>query len=155
MSRPAVRKWKSIRACFFPTVSPLSPDQSLLYVADMRTKWVYSYQIQPDGSLKHKQKYYHLHVPDTAEDSGADGMTTDSDGRLYVATRMGVQICDQAGRVNVILPTPNGRVSNVCFGGENFDTLYATCGDKVYKRPMKVQGALWFKEPRKPAAPRL
>ena len=35
----------------------LSPDQSLLYVADSRTHWVYSYQIQPDGSLAHKQKY--------------------------------------------------------------------------------------------------
>ena len=50
----------------------LSPDQSLLYVADSRTHWVYSYQIQPDGSLAHKQKYFHLHVPDTADDSGAE-----------------------------------------------------------------------------------
>ena len=35
----------------------LSPDQSLLYVAESRTHWVYSYQVQPDGSLAHKQKY--------------------------------------------------------------------------------------------------
>src|SRR5207302_8245967 len=33
-----------------------SPDQSLLYVADSRTHWVYSYQIQPDGSLANKQR---------------------------------------------------------------------------------------------------
>ena len=43
----------------------LSPDQSLLYVADFASHWVYSYQVQPDGSLAHKQKYFHLHVPDT------------------------------------------------------------------------------------------
>jgi enterochelin esterase-like enzyme len=43
----------------------LSPDQSLLYVADSRTHWVYSFQVQPDGSLTQKQRYYHLHVPDT------------------------------------------------------------------------------------------
>ena len=36
----------------------LSPDQSLLYVADSRSHWVYSYQIQPDGSLADKQRYY-------------------------------------------------------------------------------------------------
>ena len=119
----------------------LSPDQTLLYVADSRAHWVYSYQVQPDGSLKHKQKYYHLHVPDTAEDSGADGMRVDRDGRLYVATRLGVQVCDQAGRVNCIIPTPNGKVSNLSFGGENFDTLFATCGDKVFKRKLKVSGA--------------
>jgi gluconolactonase len=133
----------------------LSPDQSLLYVADSRSHWVYSYQIQDDGALAYKQKYYHLHVPDTADDSGADGMRTDRDGRLYVATRMGLQVCDQAGRVNCIIPTPNGKISNLCFGGEKFDTIYATCGDRVYSRKVKVPGAQAWQPPHKPAAPRL
>ena len=65
------------------------------------------------------------------------------------------QVCDQAGRVQCILPTPNGRVSNLCFGGENFDTLYATCGDKVFKRKLNVNGANSWAEPNKPAPPRL
>lgn len=133
----------------------LSPDQTLLYVADMRSHWVYSYQVQPDGTVAHKQKYYWLHVPDTADDCGADGMRVDRDGRLYVATRMGIQVCDQAGRVNAIIPTPNGRIANLTFGGENFDTLYATCGDKVYKRKLKVKGANAWDKPIKPAPPRL
>jgi len=132
-----------------------SPDQTLLYVDDTRTHWVYSYQIQPDGSLAQKQKYYHLHMPDTADDSGADGMRTDKDGRLYVATRMGIQICDQAGRVNCIVPTPNGRVANLTFGGENFDTLYAACGDKIYSRKLKVKGSNAYQAPTKPKPPKL
>ena len=82
-------------------------------------------------------------------------MCVDVDGRLYVATRMGVQVCDQAGRVNCILPTPNGRISAVTFGGEKFSTLFATCGDKVYKREMKVKGNPAWSEPHKPASPRL
>jgi gluconolactonase len=133
----------------------LSPDQSLLYVADYASHWVYSYQVQADGSLAYKQKYYHLHAPDTADDSGADGMRVDRDGRLYVATRMGIQVCDQAGRVHCIIPTPNGRVANLCFGGEKFDTLFAACGDRVYLRKLKVRGANAFQEPFKPAKPRL
>ncbi len=133
----------------------LSPDQSLLYVADSRTHWVYSYQIQADGTLAAKQRYFHLHVPDAADDSGADGMRVDRDGRLYVATRMGIQVCDQAGRVNCIIPTPNGKVSNLCFGGKGFDTLYATCGDRIYKRKVNVQGAQGYQPPIKSAAPRL
>jgi sugar lactone lactonase YvrE len=124
-------------------------------VDDYRSHWVYSYQIQPDGSLAHKQKYFHLHVPDTEDDSGADGMRVDRDGRLYVATRLGLQVCDQAGRVNCIIPTPNGKVSNLAFGGEKFDTIYATCGDKVYKRNVKVRGAQAWQPPNKSAAPRL
>lgn len=139
----------------FPNGICLSPDQTLLYVADARSHWVYSYQIQPDGTLAHKQKYYHLHMPDTADFAGADGICVDSAGRLYVATRMGVQICDQAGRVNCIIPTPNGRCSNLTFGGETFDVLIATCGDKVYQRKVKATGANAFAPPFKPAAPRL
>lgn len=133
----------------------LSPDQTLLYVAEMRTHWVWSYQIQPDGTLAHKQRYYWLHVADTADDSGADGMRVDREGRLYVATRLGVQICDQAGRVNAILPTPNGKSSNLTFGGPNFDTLFVTAGEKVYKRKLKVTGANAWDKPNKPPAPRL
>jgi len=133
----------------------LSPDQTLLYVADYRSHWIYSYRVQPDGTLTFRQRYYWLHAPDTADDSGADGIRVDSDGRLYVATRLGIQVCDQAGRVNCIIQTPNGRVSNVSFGGANFDTLFATCGDKVYKRKLKVKGANAWAAPLKPAPPRL
>jgi sugar lactone lactonase YvrE/enterochelin esterase-like enzyme len=133
----------------------LSPDQSLLYVDDTRSHWVYSYVIQPDGTLADKQRYYWLHERDVDDDSGADGMRADRDGRLYVTTRMGIQVCDQAGRVQCILPTPNGRVANLCFGGEKFDTLFATCGDKVFKRKLNVTGANAWAEPNKPAPPRL
>ena len=51
----------------------LSPDQSLLYVADSRTHWVYSYQVRPDGAAIGEQaaRYRHLHMPDTTDDAGA------------------------------------------------------------------------------------
>ena len=139
----------------FPNGIALSPDQSQLYVADYLSHWVYSYKILPDGSLIDKQKYYHLHMPDTADEAGADGIRVDRDGRLYVTTKMGIQVCDQAGRVNCIIPTPNGRVANLCFGGPSFDILYATCGDKVYQRKVKVKGANAYEKPFKPSAPRL
>jgi gluconolactonase len=133
----------------------MSPDQTLLYVADTRTRWVYSYQIQSDGTLAHKQKFYWLHFSDADDDSMADGLDVDRDGRLYVATRYGVQICDQAGKVQAILPTPNGKISNISIGGENFDILYATCGDKVYRRKLNTRGAPSWEKPTKPPAPRL
>lgn len=64
----------------------------------------------------------------------------DRDGRLYAATRMGVQVLDRNGRVRAILPVPGGEVTSVAFGGENFDTLYATSAGVVYKRKLKVSG---------------
>jgi gluconolactonase len=133
----------------------LSPDQSLLYVADYRSHWIYSYVIQPDGTLAYKQRYFWLHEPDTIDQSSADGMKVDREGRLYVATALGVQICDQPGRVHGIIPTPNGRITNLTFGGEKFDTLYATCVDKVYKRKLNTTGAHAWAAPNKPPVPRL
>ena len=133
----------------------LSPDQTLLYVDDYRSHWIYSYEIRPDGSLQSKQKFFWLQVPDTSDQSNADGLRVDTDGRVYVATAMGVQVCDQAGRVQCIIPTPNRRLSNLTFGGDHFDTIYATCGDRVYRRKMKVKGAQAWDKPVKPAAPKL
>jgi gluconolactonase len=133
----------------------LSPDQAFLYVADYKSHWIYSYQVNADGSLSNKQRYDHLHAPDNADDAGADGIKVDRDGRLYVTTRLGIQVCDQPGRVNCIIPTPNGKVANLCFGGPDFDVIYATCGDRVYKRKVKVRGANAYEAPITPPRPQL
>ena len=125
----------------------LSPDQSLLYVADTRSHWVYSYQIQADGRLAHKQRFFQILAPDTADDAGADGLEVDHEGRLFVATRLGVQVCDPAGRVACILPTPNGKLANMAFGGPLGDVLYAACGDKLYKRRLRTHGACSYLAP--------
>ena len=76
-------------------------------------------------------------------------------GRLYAATKLGIQVCDQAGRVNCILPLPNSRCSNVVFGGANFDTLYVTSAGMVWKRKLNTKGSPSFLAPIKPAAPHL
>ncbi|MEO6000381.1 MAG: SMP-30/gluconolactonase/LRE family protein [Chitinophagaceae bacterium] len=132
-----------------------TPDQTQLYVAESNSHWIWIYKIQPDGTLAYKQKYGWLHVPDTEDNAWSDGMKTDRDGKLYVASRLGIQVLDQTGRVNAILPVPSGQVSNLCFGGANFDTMYITCGNKVYRRQFKVNGANPFESPVKPAKPRL
>ena len=41
--------------------------------------------------------------------SGADGMTVDTEGFLYVATKLGIQIVDPAGRTVGILQKPAQR----------------------------------------------
>jgi gluconolactonase len=134
----------------------LTPDQGLLLVADTAGQMVYSFQIQPDGSLAHRQPYFHLHMADRATQSGADGMTIDEHGNLYVTTQVGLQICDQAGRVNGIISKPQrAGLSNVAFGGPGLDELYVTCTDKVYKRKTQTKGVLSSQAPIKPAAPRL
>lgn len=90
----------------FPNGVRLSPDESLLYVADFAAKWIWSFQVQPDGSLAHGEPFYRLEMPDETVRSNADGMTVDTEGYLYVATKLGIQICDQAGKVVGIIGKP-------------------------------------------------
>jgi enterochelin esterase-like enzyme len=133
----------------------VSPDQTLLYLSGARSQWIWSYQIQPDGSLQHGQKFHYLHVPDTNQSAGASGMCVDRDGRLYVATAMGIQVCDQAGKATGIIPVPGGEVSAIALGGADFNTLYATTERGVFQRKVKTKGAPSFLPPVKPAPPRL
>jgi sugar lactone lactonase YvrE/enterochelin esterase-like enzyme len=141
----------------FPNGVTLSPDQTQLYATESASHWVWIYKIKQDGTLAFKQRYGWLHVPDTEENAWSDGLRCDTAGRVYVATRLGIQIMDQLGRVNAILPLPSskGQPSNVCFGGADFNILYVTCFDKVYRRKLKTQGANTFNEPDKPGNPRL
>ncbi|MBX3440828.1 MAG: SMP-30/gluconolactonase/LRE family protein [Planctomyces sp.] len=140
----------------FPNGLATSTDQTLLFVADTRTRFVLSYQIQPDGSLAHKQPYGWLHCPDDTTQSGADGMTVDVAGRQYVTTKLGLQVLDQTGRVNLILPTPNRRwLANVAFGGVERDVIYIFCSDKVYRRRLNTRGAVGAEPPFQPPRPQL
>jgi gluconolactonase len=118
-----------------------SPDGSLLYVAEKSTKWIYSYVVQADG-ITDKQQFYWLHTMDISNTSGAEDLAVDTHGNLYAATGLGIQICDQNGRVRAILPlpTPSGPVRSMCFGGKQFDILYVTDGKQLFMRRLKVRG---------------
>jgi gluconolactonase len=141
----------------FPNGVTLSPDQTQLYATESATHWVWIYKINPDGTLSYKQRYGWLHVPDTEDNAWPDGIRCDTAGRVFVATRLGVQILDQLGRVNAIIPIPptKGQVSNMCFGGPDFNILYITAFDKVFKRKLKTRGANAFDKPIKPGGPRM
>lgn len=135
----------------------LSPDQTQLYVTESTSHWVWVFQIQADGKLTAKQRFGWLYMRDTDENAWSDGLKCDRDGRIYVTSLTGIQVLDQLGRVNAILPVPKtkGQVSNLCFGGKDFDTLYITVVDKVFKRKVKVRGANTFDAPNKPKNPRM
>ena len=135
----------------------LTPNQDQLYITESATHWVWIYKIQPDGTLAYKQRYGWLQVLDTEDNAWPDGLRCDTAGRVFVASKLGIQIMDQLGRVNAILPIPpsNNQSSNCCFGGPDFNIFYATCGDKVYRRRLKTKGVNFFEGIHKPAAPHL
>lgn len=140
----------------FPNGLTCSTDQTLLHVADSDGQFTYSFQIQKDGSLLYQQEYGYLHCMDGSSKSGADGMKVDNQGNLYVATKLGVQVLDQPGRVNLIINKPQQAfLSNIAFAGAKRDWLYATCGDKVYRRKTQATGNVSWEAPVAPPKPGL
>jgi gluconolactonase len=133
----------------FPNGVIVSPDQTQLFVSDTRGRFTFAFMIAADCSLQHGQKYGHVHVPDSSSFSGADGWTVDSDGRLYLTTKLGLQVFDPFGRCHLILsfPPETSWMSNVCFGDPKLDTLYVTCEDKVFRRKIKATGVVSWKAP--------
>ena len=133
----------------------LTPDQTQLYITESASQWVWIYSINSNGTLANKQRYGWLHVPDEVGNAWSDGLKCDTAGRVYVTSRLGVQVLDQLGRVNAIIPIPGGQASNCCFGGADFNILYVSSRDKVYRRKLKVRGANPFDNPYKPKKPSL
>ena len=126
----------------FATGLAYRPDQWLLAVADGRSKWLYSYQVNTNGTLTNKERFFWLHVPDWEDDAGAESVCYARENRLLVATRSGIQVCADDGPTQVILPMPDrSRVLGFCFGGPELNTLYAFCGDKIWKRVVKLHGS--------------
>jgi sugar lactone lactonase YvrE len=117
-----------------------SPDESVLIVNDPPTRWVWAFQIQADGSLTKRRRACRLETRDEKGETDAGGMAFDSEGFLYVATNMGIQVCDRQGRVSAVIDGPGESVSAVFFGGPGLQWLYVTDGAKLWRRPVKRRG---------------
>lgn len=131
----------------FASAICISADRNQLFVAEDNTNWIYSYVIQSNGSLANRQKWYWLHQADNYGYNRVWDLATDNEGNLYAATNLGMQVCDQNGRVRAILQLPYGPITGLCFGGRDFDSLFIICGGKVYKRKMKLKGVPSFAAP--------
>jgi gluconolactonase len=109
-----------------PNGIALSPDESLLYVAESAADLVWVFDVADDGSLSEAETFVTTGV-------GPDGMTVDNDGNLFVATDEGIEVfAPDAARWGVI-PVPTGAKSNCAFGGDDGRTLYITAPPALYR----------------------
>jgi gluconolactonase len=107
-----------------------TPDGKFLYVADIRDNKTYKYQIAADGKLMNRQLFIA---------QGADGITLDEQGNLYLAGR-GVTVFDRKGHKIGNITVPAAWVGNICFGGKNKRMLFITASEAVYTLQMRVKG---------------
>lgn len=100
--------------------------------------WLLASTAAADGSKANTQKAYLLHDI-TFSNPGIAGIAFDTEGNLYAATSMGVQIADQNGRVRGIIPWPDeGQPQAFSFRG---NTLSVSIGGKTYARKIAAHAA--------------
>jgi len=140
-----------------PAGVALSADQTQLYVADAGRQLSYAYRLQPDGTPTDRQAYIYVqHMPGAFDENGAAGMTVDTEGRIYMATALGIQVFDQLGKCHGILRLPGtGAATAVGFGGPETSHLVVVQGGKTYARKIRATGAPSWQPPVTPPAPRL
>ncbi|MDR1646295.1 MAG: SMP-30/gluconolactonase/LRE family protein [Tannerellaceae bacterium] len=107
-----------------------SPDGKLLYVADIRARKTYAYDVQPDGSLTNRRLFTSM---------GSDGMTMDEKGNIYLTGR-GVTVFNPTGEQIGQIPVEANWTANVCFGGKDMQTLFITASQYLYSLRMNVKG---------------
>jgi sugar lactone lactonase YvrE len=143
---PAGGKPRVVAEKLKPNGLILTPDEGTLVVTDSTEPVLWAFRVEADGSLAHKAPYFApLRMVEGLGRTGADGMTFDKAGRIYVATAAGLQMFDPTGRLGGVIAKPQPKsLSNVVFGGPEFAYLYVTCTDKVYRRKTKSPGAPYF-----------
>ncbi len=132
---------------FRPNGVILWPKEETLVVTDGDKPHLWTFRVEADGGLSNQAPYYRpLQIPTGRDKPGSDGMKVDDEYRLYVATAAGIQMFDPTGRLGgtILKPEPNKPLSNLVFGGPKFDILYATCGDKVFRRQVKPISRPYF-----------
>lgn len=108
-----------------------APDGKTLFVADIRAKKTYAYDIEADGTLINKRLRCEM---------GSDGMTLDQEGNLYL-TGNGVMVFDKEGKQIEHIEVPEKWTANVSFGGKDHQTLFITASKGLYSIKTQVKGA--------------
>ena len=110
----------------------LSPDETILYVAETEAARLFSFPIKEDGLVET------LPFPDSINgghlvtcDGGFrrfDSLAVEADGNICVATLMtgGITVAQPTGGTLEFFETNDPFTTNICFGGNNLRTAYLT-----------------------------
>ena len=116
----------------------LSRDEKTLYVTNGPS--VVALDVQADGSLTNQREFSKWEGG-----TGGDGISIDTEGRIYVTGNPGVHVIAPDGKYLGLIPTPRSLIS-AAFSGKDKKTLYvvardnATNQDWIYGIQMLSQG---------------
>jgi gluconolactonase len=109
----------------YPNGICFSPDERFLYVGSNHPEeaLLYRYSVSPNGDITDRQVLLR---------QNADGIKTDMEGRLYLATDDGVLILSPRGERLALISIPESP-SNLAWGGGNHRELFITARSSIYR----------------------
>ncbi|MDA7681813.1 SMP-30/gluconolactonase/LRE family protein [Verrucomicrobiales bacterium] len=114
-----------------PNGIAFSPDEKRIYIADSgKIGKIRAYDVLEEGLLGE---------PAFKIDIRCDGMCVDTKGRIYTTAGGGIHVFDANGKKIGLIPVPE-HPANVCFGGENYDTLFITARKSLYSIRINAKG---------------
>ncbi len=117
-----------------PNGLALSPDETVLYVADNgRPHHLLSFDVGHGGRLQRRR------VVAAATPGHPDGLKVDGEGRIYASSADGIRVHDPSGILlgEILLP---GTV-NFTFGGPGRNVLYITADTAIWAAELNAKGA--------------
>jgi gluconolactonase len=126
-----------------PNGIQLSPDEKTLYVADTAGEYVLAYELRADGSIGPRRNFAKLDgwrkLDNGTTSSGADGLAVDAQGRLYVASTIGIQVFNAKGEAQGVITLPRSP-QKIAFAGPGKSTLYVVGRGSAYKIATQTAG---------------
>jgi gluconolactonase len=122
----------------WPNGIAFSPDEKVLYVADITTRTVVRFEVQPDDTVAKGRVFVDM-SPDKAP-GNPDGMKVDQKGNLYCAGAGGIWIISPEGKHLGTLWFPE-QPANFDFGDADGKTLYVTARSGLYRIRLMIPGA--------------
>lgn len=125
----------------------LAHHEGTLVVTDSEKPHLWAFRAELDGSLTAGAPVYApLHLPFETSAPGSDGMTVDTNDRVFVATSVGIQVFDTEDRFSGVIGSPVRGMAptNITFAGSNFEYLYVTLPNSVYRLRTATTGLPYF-----------
>jgi gluconolactonase len=126
-----------------PNGITLSLDEQTLFLNNTNGRYLLAFDVQPDGTLQNQRNFAEYDgVTSNANGtlvSGADGLCIDSQGRLYVATTVGVQVFSTTGERLGTIPLSRAP-QNIAFAGADKHTLFIVGRGAAYRVALLAQG---------------
>jgi gluconolactonase len=125
----------------------LAHREGTVVVTDSEKPHLWAFRAELDGSLTAGAPVFApVRLPFETAKPGSDGMTVDTQDRVFVATALGIQVFDTENRFSGVIDTPirGSGPSNLTFAGPNFDYLYVTMPYALYRLRTATTGVPYF-----------